>query len=390
MLRIVGGEVFGGAGFASADLTVKGGRIVAVEPRGDVSPEGEGSSDTGEVLDARGCYVIPGLIDLHFHGCRGADLCDGTEDAIRTIARFEASRGVTAICPATMTYPEERLAAIMRAVRAFSPEADEAQLVGVNMEGPFISPDKVGAQNPAYVQEPDLAMLERLQEEAGGLVKLVDVAPEVPGALEFIAQASGAVRISLAHTCADYDCAREAFAMGARQLTHTFNAMPGLHHRNPGPIAAARECPEATVELIADGVHVHPAMVRLAFALFGADRVILISDSMRACGLADGTYDLGGQDVEVRGPRATLVDGTIAGSVTDLASCVRHAVREMGIPLADAVRAATLTPARALGIDGERGTLEPGKVADAVLLDRETLEVRAVVLRGTPLPRTSR
>ena len=164
-------------------------------------------------------------------------------------------------------------------------------------------------------------------------------------------------------------------------MTHLYNAMPGLHHRKPGPIAAAWEAPDATVELICDGVHIHPAMVRLTFGLFGSERICLISDSMRATGLADGTYDLGGQEVNVRGNVATLADGTIAGSVTDLAACVRHAVREMGVPLEDAVRAATLTPAQALGIDAERGSIAPGKIADLVVLDQD-LNVKHVILRG--------
>lgn len=377
-MRITGGQVFCGGAFAAADLVIDGDRIAGVVSRG--AADGEASPD-GVVVDASGCYVVPGFVDIHFHGCVGADLCDATDEAVRAIARHEASRGVTAVCPATMTYPEERLASVVDAAAAFAPAKDEAALVGINMEGPFISPDKIGAQNPAYVQRADAAMLRRLQERAGGLVKLVDVAPEEPGALEFVAEVAGEVRVSIAHTCTDYDTAREAFARGARHMTHLYNAMPGLHHRKPGPISAAWECPDATVELICDGVHVHPAMARLTFGLFGAERICLISDSMRACGLDDGEYDLGGQQVSVRGNVATLADGTIAGSVTDLAACVKVAVREMGVPLEDAVRAATLTPARAIGIDGERGSLEAGKIADVVVLDEE-LNVKHVIVRG--------
>lgn len=370
-MRITNGSVFDGEGFVERGVFADGDVFVA-----------EAEQAGGETIDAAGCYVIPGLVDVHFHGCMGADLCDGADESLTTIARHEASRGVTAICPATMTYPEEKLAGIMRTAAAHEAGDDEAALVGINMEGPFISPEKIGAQNPAYVQVPDAGMMRRLQEVSGGLVKLVDIAPEEEGALEFIDEMADEVRISLAHTCADYDCARAAFEHGARQLTHTYNAMPSLHHRKPGPIPAAFERDDVTAELIADGVHIHPAMVRMAFKLFGDDRMILISDSMRATGLEDGEYDLGGQNVIVRGNLATLADGTIAGSATDLAACLKWAVREAGIPLEAAVKAATANPARAVRVDGERGSIEPGKVADAVLLDAETLEVKHVVLRG--------
>ena len=377
-MRIAGGKVFQGGRFVDASVTVGNGRIVEVVP--GAVPADRSAGD----IDASGCFVVPGFIDIHFHGCMGADLCDAEPETLPTIARHEAARGVTAICPATMTYPEQRLGAIMRAAAAFSPADDEAALVGVNMEGPFISPEKIGAQNPAYVQHADADMLRRLQQEAGGLIKIVDIAPEEPGALDFVSQMAGEVRISLAHTCTDYDTAREAFERGARHMTHLYNAMPGLHHRKPGPIAAAWERPDATVELICDGVHIHSAIARLTFGLFGADRVCLISDSMRATGLKDGEYDLGGQQVAEHGNVATLADGTIAGSVTDLAACVAYAVTEMGVALEDAVRSATITPAKAIGIDGDRGSIDSGKVADILLLD-ERCAVKQVILRGNPL-----
>lgn len=376
-MRITGGKVFSDGAIIDADVVVEGGRIAALEPAG--TPETAGGD--GDVLGVDGCYVVPGFVDIHFHGCMGADLCDAEPEALKEIARYEASRGVTSICPATMTYPEDRLSSIARIAAAFEPAEDEALLVGINMEGPFISPDKIGAQNPAYVQRCDAGMLRRVQEEAGGLVKLVDIAPEEPGAMEFVREVAAEVRVSLAHTCTDYETAREAFAQGARHMTHLYNAMPGLHHRKPGPIAAAWEAPEATVELICDGVHVHEAMARLTFGLFGESRICLISDSMRATGLEDGTYDLGGQDVTVRGNVATLADGTIAGSVTDLAACVQHAVTAMNIPLEQALTAATITPAKAIGIDAERGSLAAGKTADIVVLDAN-LNVKHVILRG--------
>lgn len=371
-MRIINGSVFVGEGFVERDVFAADGRFVGEAAR----------AEGGQTVDAAGCYVIPGLVDLHFHGSAGADISDGDLAGLHRMGAYEASRGVTAMCPATMTLPEDVLVRAAQAAAAYEPAADEAALVGINMEGPFISPSKVGAQNPDYVRNPSAEEFRRLQEAAGGLFKLVDIAPEEPGAEEFIREMAGEVRISLAHTCTDYDSAARAFELGARQLTHLYNAMDPMHHRKPGPIPAAVEHGEVTAEIIADGVHIHPAMVRLAFQLFGDDRMILISDTLRAAGLEDGTYDLGGQDVTVRGPVATIDNGALAGSVSDLMRCLTVAVRDMGIPLASAVKAASANPARALGLDAELGAIEPGKVADAVLLDKETLDVRAVVLRG--------
>ena len=371
-MRIINGSVFVGEGFVERDVFAADGRFVGEAAR----------AEGGQTVDAAGCYVIPGLVDLHFHGSAGADISDGDLAGLHRMGAYEASRGVTAMCPATMTLPEDVLMRAAQAAAAYEPAADEAALVGINMEGPFISPSKVGAQNPDYVRNPSADEFRRLQEAAGGLFKLVDIAPEEPGAEEFIREMAGEVRISLAHTCTDYDTAVRAFELGARQLTHLYNAMDPMHHRKPGPIPAAVEHGEVTAEIIADGVHIHPAMVRLAFQLFGDNRMILISDTLRAAGLEDGTYDLGGQDVTVRGPVATIDNGALAGSVSDLMRCLTVAVRDMGIPLASAVKAASANPARALGLDAERGSIEPGKVADAVLLDKETLDVRAVVLRG--------
>ncbi|MGN0073099.1 MAG: N-acetylglucosamine-6-phosphate deacetylase [Coriobacteriales bacterium] len=373
-MRITNGRVFNGTCFTEGDVFINGGVFV----------DEAAYADDGVVLDAAGMVVAPGLIDLHFHGALGFDFCDGTPQALAAIAAYEAAQGVTSICPATMTFTEETLLPIMANAAAFTPAANQASLVGINMEGPFISPNKVGAQNPLYVQQADGNMLARLQEASGGLIKLVDIAPEEPGALEFIQQEHGRVRVSVAHSCADYDAARAAFEAGARHVTHLFNAMPGLHHRKPGPIAAAAERNDVTPEIICDGVHIHPAMVRLAFALFGPQRMILISDTMEAAGLEDGEYSLGGQPVTVRGNHATLHDGTLAGSNTNLALCLGTAVREMGIPLEHALRAASYNPACALGIQGSKGSIAPGKDADCILLNSEA-RVQRVILRGQPL-----
>ena len=377
-MRIANGKVFDGQCFRERDVVVEGQTFSSIETSGDVACGAGGAADA---LDVSGCYVIPGLIDVHFHGAMGHDFCDASDEGISAIAAYEASRGVTSICPTTMTLPEERLAPIVASVAAHEAAAGEAGIVGINMEGHYIAPDKVGAQNPAYVRSASIEEFGRLQQQAKGLINLVDVAPEQPGNLEFIRQVSHDVRVSVAHTCTGYDDACAAFDAGARHMTHLFNAMPALHHREPGPIAAGAERNDVTAEIIADGVHIHPAMVRLAFALFGDDRMILISDSLRACGLGDGEYELGGQQFFVKGNRATIANGSLAGSVSDVMACMRTAVRTMGIPLTSAVKAATVNPARALGLDGKLGAIAPGYQADAVVLDRD-LNIKHVVLRG--------
>ncbi|MDY3619244.1 N-acetylglucosamine-6-phosphate deacetylase [Agathobaculum sp.] len=355
--------------FKSGGLTITGDRIT-------------GNTPAVDACDMDGLYAIPGLVDVHFHGCVGYDFCDGTHEAISAIARYQAENGVAAICPATMTYPEEKLAGVAEAAATYQVEARDAALVGINMEGPFISEAKKGAQNAAYLHEPDAEMFRRLQKKANGLFKLCDLAPELPGAMEVIEQLAGEVRLSIAHTEADYDTASEAFRRGARQVTHLYNAMPPFSHRAPGVIGAAADNDAVAVELIADGVHVAPAVVRATFKMF-AGRVVLISDSMMATGLTDGEYSLGGQAVTVRGNLATLADGTIAGSATNLLNCLRSAVN-MGIPLGEAVKSASLNPARAIGVAHDYGSLEPGKLANVVLLD-EDLSVHSIILRGQML-----
>lgn len=342
-------------------------------------------SENESVLDADGLYAIPGLIDIHFHGCMGHDFCDGTVEAIDAITRYEASCGVTSVCPATMTVSPESLVQVMDAARTYNESParpGQASLVGINMEGPFISEAKKGAQAAEHIRLCDEALFCSLQERSGGLIKLVDIAPENEGAMEFIDALHDKVTISLAHTTADYQTAKEAYDRGARHATHLYNAMPPFTHRAPGVVGAAFDSPHCRAELICDGVHIHPSVVRATFQLFGDDRMILISDSMRAAGMEDGQYTLGGQDVAVKGKYATLVsDGTLAGSVTNLMDCMRTAVKEMQIPLESAIACATMNPAKAIGIYDRYGSISTGKIANLVLLDQD-LNLRQVIIHG--------
>ena len=372
-MRVIGGQVFDlEKGFVERELHTDGILLSAV-------------SGDGEVLDAQGCYVIPGLVDVHFHGCVGEDFSDATPEGLQRIADYELSQGVTYICPAGMTLPEDQLTAICKNTAAHRAKSTGgAEVVGAHLEGPFLSTAKKGAQNADFLHDPDVPMLRRLQEAAEGCVRLVTVAPEQPGAMAFIRAATEmGVTVSVGHTVADYDTAMAAFAAGATHATHLYNGMPPLHHRSPGVIGAAFDTPGVQAELICDGIHIHGAMVRLAFRLFGRERVILISDSLRATGMPDGQYPFGGQEIEVHGSRATIVGHpeTLAGSVTSLMGCLRQAVK-FGIPLADAVRACSYNPAHSIGIEDRTGSLEEGKEASFVLLDQDTLAIRAIVFKG--------
>lgn len=345
--------------------------------------------DLDEVIDGQGGYAIPGLIDLHFHGCKGYDFCDGTKEAIAEIAKYEASIGVTAIVPATMTLSVEELERILAVAASYKKEAEVsgtqgADLIGINMEGPFISPAKKGAQDERNIIPCDSDICQRFLDASEGLVKFVGIAPECSEeSVHFIQQMKDKVHISLAHTNADYDTAMDAFQAGANHAVHLYNAMPSFTHRAPGVIGAVADNKHVNAELICDGVHIHPSVVRATFQMLGADRMILISDSMRATGMPDGRYTLGGLEVDVVGNRATLVsDGALAGSATNLLDCMRTVVKKMGIPLETAVACATMNPAKALGEYENYGSITPGKKGNVVLLDSE-LNLKMVVKEGT-------
>ena len=354
--------------------------------RGDLEIEGGRIRQAGEklswsqndlVVDCQGYTIVPGFVDVHIHGCAGADTCDGKRESIDAMAEFLLTKGVTSFCPTTMTVERAEIEAALLAAKACVDQPGPgARVVGVNMEGPFIAAARKGAQKEEAILPPDPELFRHFQELSGGIVRLVDIAPEQPGGLAFIREVKDLCAVSIAHTTANYDQAKESFDAGITHATHLFNAMSGLHHRDPGVVGAVFDDSRVYAELICDGFHIHPAALRTAFQVLG-DRALVISDSMRANGMPEGEpFDLGGQMVTVREGKATLADGTIAGSVSNLHQEVKNLVR-FGIPLEQAVKAASLIPARSIGLEEEIGSIAPGKRADLVVLD-ENLDIVAV------------
>lgn len=366
---------------------VKGGIVLENDTIKSVYKDGEKPQvDNDKVIDGNGAFAIPGLIDLHFHGCKGDDFCDASKEAIEHIAKYECSVGVTSIAPATMTLPVAELENVLKTAAEYNETlhgSDCADLIGVNMEGPFISKVKKGAQDERNIIPCNEQVLERFLKASNGLVKFIGIAPEESdNSIEFIKNVKDKVNVSLAHTNSDYDTAMKAFAAGANHAVHLYNAMPPFTHRASGVVGAVSDSENVMAEIICDGIHIHPSVVRATFKMMGDDRMILISDSMRATGMPDGTYTLGGLDVNVVGKRATLVsDGAIAGSVTNLIDCMRTVVKDMNIPLETAVGCATINPAKSLGVYDKYGSISVGKKANVVLLGSE-LELKMVVKDG--------
>lgn len=338
-----------------------------------------------DTIDLHGAYVIPGLIDIHTHGNSDHDFSDGNYDGLVEMARYYAANGITSFAPTSLTLPFDVLnKAFSTAVQLqnIQPEGT-AQVLGIHMEGPFFCEARKGAQNAEHLHLPDYKFFSELNNNCCRQIRLVDVAPELEGSVAFIREACQDATVSVAHTDSDYDHAAAAFDAGATHITHLFNGMPSIHHRKPGPIIAAAENPNVTAELIGDGLHVHPACVRFAFRLFGPDRMVIISDSLRCCGMPDGEYSIGGLKCFLSGGVARLEDGTIAGSATNVYDCMLRVI-SFGVKKEDAIRAATFNPARQLNCLDKVGSIEDGKSADFVICD-EDLTRRAVYLRGNKL-----
>ncbi len=348
-----------------AEILVSDGRIERIAPHGAICRDGQ------EVIDCAGKILHPGFVDSHIHGCAGSDTGDATPEALETMSRYLAKNGVTTFCPSSMTVSHEDLVKIFTNVRACAEKGLSGAVIrGINMEGPFVAESKKGAQSAEHIRKPDAKEFFELNEIAGGLIREIDIAPEWEGSDEFIREVAPHCTVSLAHSDATYDQAVHAFEVGITHATHLFNQMNGLHHRKPGAVGAIFDTPGVRAELICDGFHIHPAVLRTAFKVLGEDRSVVVSDSMKAAGCPDGTYDLGGQPVYVRDGKAFMPDGAIAASTATIYEEFKNLIA-FGVPLRQVMKSCTINPAKEIREDKNVGTLEEGKVADILVFDRD-------------------
>ena len=373
---------------ADASIRIEGDRIAAVGPHpepecvtdavGSAAGEPAGQPRPGEIrVDLSGRQVVPGYVDLHVHGGGGASYSSGDADEARRVARFHLAHGTTTSLASLVSASIDDL---VRQVTALVPLVQDGTVAGIHLEGPYISPARRGAHDPAVLREPSLDELDRLLDASHGTIRMITLAPELPGALPFIEKATArGVVAAIGHTDATYAQTRDGIAAGARVGTHLFNAMRGIHHREPGPIPALIEAPEVIVELINDGVHVHEAVARLVANGVGLDRLALVTDAMAATGIGDGTYRLGSMTVRVENGVARLAGGgAIAGSTLTMDVALRRSVESVGMPLAAAARAAAAAPSRALGLEAQTGAIALGLRADLVVLNADLTVARVM------------
>lgn len=335
-----------------------------------------------EVIDAEGLYLSPGFIDVHIHGAGGCDTMDGTVESINTIAKTIVEHGTTSFTPTTMTVAAEDIRKSMKVIKKLKEEGTEgANVLGAHLEGPFISPKAIGAQNPNFLLAPSVKNYNKIVGDYGDAVVSITMAPEVEGAKELIKYLSdNGVTVSMGHTKATYDEAIEGIKCGACHSTHLYNAMTPFTHREPGVVGATFDT-DITTETISDGIHISYPALRTAYKQKGTDKVLLVSDAMEACGMPDGQYSLGGQDVIVKNGAARLLDGTLAGSVLTLDKAVKNIYSNSNYPLNEVVRMATYNGAKHCHVEDHKGLIKEGYDADLILFN-EDIEIQKVFVKG--------
>ena len=336
-----------------------------------------------EVIEGKDKFIAPGYIDIHVHGGGGSDVMDGNYEAINQIAIAHSHFGTTSFLPTTMTMSKDKTIRSLRSIcEAVKKGTAGAEILGIHMEGPYINSEKKGAQREEDIKKVSIEEFSEFNQASGNLIRLVTIAPEMPGAIDFIKYLDKQkIIVSVGHSNATYAQVQAGIQAGLSHVTHTFNAMRGLHHREPGVVGAALTSPELTVEVIADGIHIHPIVLKILTKIKEGEKIVLMTDAMRAAGLKEGTYDLGGQEVIVTKGQARLKDGTLAGSVLTMDKAVKNMASKVGVPLPKAIQMASFNPARSIGIDDKKGSLEPGKDADIVILNKN-LETELTIVAG--------
>lgn len=349
----------------------------------DIEIEGEIIKSVGKTdkdgIDMSGKVILPGFIDIHIHGCNMADATDGNSDSVLKMSKWLGQNGITSFCPTTMTISVDEIKKSFEYTAQAMGKEEGAYIHGINMEGPFIAPEKKGAQAEEYILEPNFDLFKELNSICP--VRLVDIAPERNGAEEFIKKAKEICTVSAAHTTADYTIGKQAIDLGISHATHLYNAMNGLTSREAGMVGAVLDSDNVNAELICDGIHISPATLRITFKALGEDRTIVISDAMMAAGLEDGEYTLGGQRVIKKDGAARLADGTLAGSSTNLFDEFKNLLN-FGIPVKQAIKSVTINPARAIGTDKITGSIESGKNADLIILTDDFSTIKSVYIKG--------
>ena len=354
------------------------GKILAVGEEADIKIPGK-----ARIIGASDKIVSPGFIDIHIHGGKGRDTMDGSYEAINDIAKFVVGHGTTAFVPTTISESHKNILDAATAVKmAMGKGTDGAQVLGLHMEGPYISLEKRGAHDPDFIRPPSLKELREIWTASNGTIKIVTLAPEVNGAKELIEELRRLkVVASVGHSNATYIEVDDAIKSGVRHTTHTFNEMRGFHHREPGVVGAVLVHDKLTAELIADNIHVHPASMKLLTMAKEPQRVALITDAIRAAGMPDGKYKIGKQDVVVKNGICRLESGELAGSTLTMDKAVRNMVKSVGLPLQTAIKMATINPAKVIRDDGKKGSLEPDKDADILIID-ENVNVYMSIVKG--------